>query len=412
MKFQILKIPTQPIVRFTSAALLVVTILIASGGSTLQAQTIASDAEARFAYVGTYTRGAPGGWSSAARDEAPVGVTVYSLGSGMGDLSLIQTVASDNPSWVTIHPSQNYLYVSNEIQDFDGEERGTIEAYSIDDTSGELTFINRVTTAGIPAQINPSHEGDYLAVAAYTGQTFELLPIDEDGSLGDAVSVAPQEGSGPHSRQTSSHPHSVVFDPSGAYLVTADLGTDSIKVFSFADGILEETSSTQMTPGSGPRHLAFHPDGEILYVITELTANVVALEFDASSGALGEQLQVISTVPANYPSHKSTAEIMVHPSGQFLYASNRKFEDHHLADSIVTYSIDDAGMLRLVGFTTHADIRTARTFNIDPTGTWLYVMGQKGDAIVQFHINPNTGALTPTGNLTHTKVPVSMAFKQ
>ena len=412
MKFNLLKFRTRAVSQFTYAGLIAITILVAGGGNALHAQPTITADEARFAYVGTYTRGAPGGWSAAARDEAPVGVTAYAVAPGMGDLSLIQTVPSDNPSWVTVHPSQNYLFVSNEIKDYDGDERGTVEAYSIDNSSGELSFINRVTTAGIPAQITSSPAGDYLAVAAYTGQTFEILPVGEDGSLGEAISVVAQEGSGPHSRQTSSHPHSVVFDPSGKYLVTADLGTDAIKVFSFIDGMLKEVSSTQMLPGSGPRHLVFHPDGEVIYIINELTANIVSLEFDASSGVLGEQLQIISTVPANYPSHKSTAEIMVHPSGKFLYASNRKFEDHKLADSIVTYSIDDNGLLRLVGFTTHADIRTPRTFNIDPSGTWLYAMGQKGDAIVQFHINPQTGALTPTGNLTRTKVPVSMAFKQ
>ena len=400
------------ITRLSKNSLMATMLLIGIGWQGVEAQTTNGDEEARFAYVGTYTRGAPGGWSAAARDEAPVGVTVWSMGAGMGDLSLVQTVAIDSPSWVTMHPSQDYLYVLNEIQDYDGEKRGSVEAYGVDDATGELTLINKVATGGIPAQIVVSPGGDYLALAAYTGATYEILPIGADGSLSEASSVATQEGSGPHGRQGSSHPHAVAFDPSGTYLATADLGTDWVKVFTFEGGNLEEVSAVQMASGSGPRHVAFGSDGAVLYIINELTATIAVHAFDASSGALGAQLQLISTVPANFPGHKSTAEIMVHPSGDFLYASNRKFEDHHLADSIVTYSIDDAGMLRLVGFTTHPGIRTPRTFNIDPTGTWLYGMGQKGDAIVQFHINPQTGGLTPTGHVSRSKVPVSMAFKQ
>lgn len=412
MKFQLFKQPTQAVARFTSASLIAASILIASGGLALHAQSAANDDEARFAYVGTYTRGAPGGWSAAARDEAPVGVTVWSVGAGMGDLSLVQTLPIDSPSWVTMHPSQNYLYVLNEIQDFGGEKRGSVEAYSIDDASGKLSFINKVSTGGIPAQIVVNPTGEYLALAAYTGATYEILPIGTDGSLSEVASVATQEGSGPHSRQKSPHPHAVAFDPSGTYLAAADLGTDWVKTFTYEGGNLVEASAVQLAPGSGPRHVAFGADGDVLYIINELTAAIAVHSFDASSGVLGAQKQLVSTVPANFPKHKSTAEIMVHPSGDFLYASNRKFEDHHLADSIVTYSIDEAGMLRLVGYTSHPDIRTPRTFNIDPTGTWLYGMGQKGDAIVQFHINPQTGGLTPTGHISRTKVPVSMAFKQ
>jgi 6-phosphogluconolactonase (cycloisomerase 2 family) len=162
--------------------------------------------------------------------------------------------------------------------------------------------------------------------------------------------------------------------------------------------------------GSGPRHVAFHPDGDVLYVINELTATITSFPFNAKSGALGEEMQTISTVPQNFPALKSTAEILVHPSGKFLYGSNRKHEDHPLADSIVAYSIDDDKMLRLIGFTTQG-ISFPRAFSIDPTGTWLYAMEQKGDSIAQFHIDPNSGTLTPTGFSIAAMVPVSMAFK-
>ncbi len=366
--------------------------------------------EARFAYVGCYTRGAPGGWSALANVNHPEGVAVFSVGAGMGDLNLVQTVPSDNPSFVAMHPSGDFLYVLNEIADYEGEAMGSLEAYAIDDESGQLTLINRVAVGSIPAQLVVDANGDYLAVATYVGGAFELFPIAEDGSLGEASSVAQQEGSGPHARQDAPHVHSVAFDPSGQYLVGSDLGTDHLKSFTYADGTLEEVSAFMITAGSGPRHVAFHPSGEILYVISELTATIRAIAFDPESGEFGDELQTISTVPQNFPADKSTAEILVHPSGKFLYGSNRKFEDHPLADSIVAYSIDDNGLLRLIGYTTHG-IGFPRGFSLDPSGRWLYAMGQKNDSIVQFYIDPNSGALTPTGFSATAMVPVSMAFK-
>jgi 6-phosphogluconolactonase (cycloisomerase 2 family) len=309
-----------------------------------------------------------------------------------------------------MHPSEQFLYVLNEIADYEGAGNGSLEAYAIDDETGELSLINRVACGSIPAQLVVSPGGDYLAVATYVGGTYELFPIGEDGSLGEASSVTQQEGSGPHERQTAPHCHAVAFDPSGQYIAGADLGTDQVKVFTYADGELVEVSVGLVAEGSGPRHVAFHPAGDLLYVINELTATITTFAFDPASGALGDILQTISTVPQNFPAHKSTAEIIVHPSGKFLYGSNRKFEDHPLADAIVAYSIDDDGMLRLIGYTTHG-IAFPRGFNIDPTGRWLYALGQKGDSIVQFFIDPNSGALTPTGSTATAMVPVSITFK-
>ncbi|MEZ4673927.1 MAG: lactonase family protein [Caldilineaceae bacterium] len=335
-------------------------VVASKGGNSLVKPAFAQDTgemaagqEARFVYVGAYTRGAPGGWSALANVNHPEGIAVFAVGAGMGDLNLVQTVPSDNPSFVAMHPSEDYLYVLNEIADYEGEAMGSLEAYAIDDESGELTLINRVAVGSIPAQLVVSPGGDYLAVATYVGGTYELFPINDDGSLSEASSVAQQEGSGPHARQAAPHVHAVAFDPSGQYLAGADLGTDTVKIFTYADGNLEEVSATTLTAGSGPRHLAFHPNGEMLYVISELVATITAYAFDAASGALGDEVQTISTVPQNFPADKSTAEIIVHPSGKFLYGSNRKFEDHPLADSIVAYSIADDGTLRLIGYTTH-----------------------------------------------------------
>lgn len=366
----------------------------------------------RFAYVGTYTRGAPGGWSEAAEQNHPEGVSVFAVDPQSGAFTHIQTVPSENPSFLAIHPSQRYLYVINEIADYEGQAAGSMEAYAIDEESGELTLINRQAVGSIPAHLAVDPTGSYVVVGNYVGASYQLLPINEDGSLEPVSSEIIQTGSGPHSRQEAPHPHAVMFDPGGNYIATADLGIDKVEIFQVEDGQLVKVSEASVAPGSGPRHVAFHPNGRFLYVINELTATITAFAFDPATGELGAEIQTIGTVPDDFPEHKSTAEIMVHPSGKFLYGSNRKFEDHPLADAIVAFRIDEeTGELTLIGHTTE-NIQFPRGFNFDPTGTWLYALNQKGDSIVQLAIDPATGELTPTGVVIETPVPVSLVFKQ
>ncbi|CAN5568618.1 6-phosphogluconolactonase [soil metagenome] len=386
------------------------TVPSASSGA---AVTATGKGEARFAYVGTYTRGAPGGWSDKAEATHPTGVAVFAVAPDTGAFTLIETVPSDNPSYLTLHPTQRYLYVSNEIADYDGQkDTGSIEAYAIDENTGQLTLLNRQAVGSIPAHMSVDPTGKYLVAGIYVGGSFQVLPIKDDGSL-DAVSDEVKEsGKGPNeARQEAPHPHCVIFDPAGKYIATADLGNDKVQIFQLDDGKLAKVSEQSVAPGSGPRHLSFHPSGKYLYVICELTATITAFPYDAASGALGEALQVIGTVPDDFPSDKSTAEIMVHPSGKFLYGSNRKFEEHPLADAIVGFAIDEAsGQLTLIEHTTE-NIHFPRGFNFDPTGKWLYALNQKGDTIVQLLIDQTTGKLTPTGLITDAPVPVSIAFK-
>lgn len=257
--------------------------------------------------------------------------------------------------------------------------------------------------------VDPS--GSYLVIANYVGASFNLLPIAEDGSLGEVLDTVQQSGSGPHARQDAPHSHAVVFDPNGNYILTADPGIDKLQVFEIADDKLVQVSKASLAPGSGPRHVAFHPSGNYLYTISELIGSVAPFAYDSATGQIGEQLQTIGTVPDDFPAERSTAEIMVHPSGRFLYGSNRKFEDHPLADSIMAYAIDESsGELTLISHTTEG-IAFPRAFNFDPSGTWLYACNQKGDTIVQFAIDQESGELTPTRVVTETPVPVSLVFK-
>ena len=373
--------------------------------------TLAMESEARFAYVGTYTNGAPGGWSAAAEANPPKGISVYSVNPGLGDLKLIQSVKSENPAFLVTHPSEKYLYVLNEIADYQGKKQGSLEAWRIDDKTGKLSFLNRVPCAIIPAQIAVSPDGKFLSLATYMGKTYEIFPIANDGRLQEASSVLKQSGTGPHSRQDMPHPHAVVFSPCEKWLLGADLGNDMLKAFQIVGDQLREVSSVKLSAGTGPRHLYFHPDGSAFYVINELSATIKVFDFNSDTGQIGRELQTVTTVPQGFPEHKSTAEIIVHPSGKFLYGSNRKFEDHPLADSLVTFSIGSDKKLKLIDYTTEG-IKFPRTFMIDPSGTWLYVMNQKGDSIRQYSISQESGKLHFTGYEIACKVPVSMAFKR
>ncbi|MBV8335282.1 MAG: lactonase family protein, partial [Alphaproteobacteria bacterium] len=201
------------------------------------------------------------------------------------------------------------------------------------------------------------------------------------------------------------HPHSVVFDPGGHFIAAADLGIDKVQTFRLTGGGLARVSKAAVAPGAGPRHIAFELSGKRFYVLNELNATVTAFAYDAATGQIGKELQTVSTEPAGYSGPHSTAEIGVHPSGKFLYASNRGH------NSIVGYRIDPStGLLSVTGFATQG-VNFPRNFAIDPSGKWLYVANQKGDTIVQFGINPETGELSPTGQITPSITPVAMVFR-
>jgi 6-phosphogluconolactonase len=362
---------------------------------------------ANYAYIGTYTRDAPGGDSGQAQSD---GIYVAKV-QETGGLELIQTVPSDNPSFLALSPDQRFLYAINEIKDFEGEEVGSVEAYRIDEASGELTLINRQALPGsIPAHLVVDPSGDHLVVALYMGGSYVVLPIGDDGSLGAPTGEVVQQGSGPNEeRQEAPHPHATTLDPAGRYIATADLGIDKVEIFELQEGKLAKVSEVVMAPGAGPRHVAFNPDGTMLYVINELNATIAALPYDAESGKLGESIATVSTVPDDFPAAKSTAEIMVHPSGKFLYGSNRRFADHPDADSIAVFRLDAQGVPERVQLVTE-DIAFPRAFQLDPSGTWLYALNQKGDSIVQFAIDQETGELTPTGHSAAVPTPVSLVF--
>jgi 6-phosphogluconolactonase len=363
----------------------------------------AADAEKpTYVYVGSYTKNPPGGGSN-----NPIGLSVFRFDPQTGALTPVQQVPSANPSFVALDPSKRFLYVTNEIDDYEGKKSGSIEAYAIDPDSGTLKLLNRQSlNSPVPAHLAVDPTGQHVVVANYIGGDFVVLPIGTNGELGPIGGVLTNTGAGPNKdRQGAPHPHSVVFAPDGRFIAAADLGIDKVQTFQLANDRLARVSEASVAPGAGPRHLAFSHDGRTLYVIDELNATITAFSYDPATGEIGEILQTISTEPAGYSGPHSTAEIAVHPSGKFLYGSNRG------AQSIVGYRIDPAsGKLSIIGFANQS-VNFPRNFAIDPLGKWLYVANQKGDNIVQFEINPGTGKLKPTGQVTPSITPVVMVFR-
>ena len=355
-----------------------------------------------YVYVGSYTKDPPGGGSN-----NPIGLSVFRFDPQTGALTPVQQVPSANPSFVALDPSKRFLYVTNEIDDYEGKKSGSIEAYAIDPDAGTLKLLNRQSlNSPIPAHLTVDPTGRYVVVANYIGGDFVVLPIETDGRLGPVSGVLKDTGNGPNKdRQESPHPHSVVFDPDSRFIAAADLGIDKVQTFRLTNGGLERVSEASVAPGAGPRHPAFSHDGKTLYVIDELNATITVFAYDPATGKIGRTLQTISTEPPGYSGPHSTAEIAVHPSGKFLYGSNRG------AQSIVGYRIDPAtGKLSVIGFANQG-VNFPRNFVIDPSGKWLYVANQKGDNIVQFEINPETGELKPTGQVTPSITPVAMVFR-
>lgn len=364
----------------------------------------------RFAYVGTYTFDAPGGTAG-----GPASKGIYVLAIGDGGWTPVQSVASANPSFLALHPGRRFLYAINEIDTWQGLPTGTAEAYAIDAQDGRLTLLNRqpLSLSGvIPAHLAVSPDGRWLAVALYGGGAYNVLPIGTDGRLGKVSGIEKETGSGPDAqRQESPHPHMVLFDGAGQRVIATDLGTDRINVFTLADGKLAVLGRTAVAPGSGPRHLALHPSQRFLYLVNELDATVAAFGYDAAGGKVGEQRQRISTLPEGYTGQKSAAALVMHPSGRFLYASNRRLQsDHPLADSIAAFRIDpDNGALAPLQHWSEG-VRFPRALAMAPGGSHLYALSQKGDTILRLRIDPATGRLDQPVQVAQVPTPVSLVF--
>lgn len=346
-------------------------------------------------YIGTYTNG------------DSQGIYLSELDTETGILAPPQLVAeTENPSFLALTPTASYLYAVNETTDFKGEAAGSVSAYAVDSKSGKLTFLNQQSTkGGAPCHLVIDNAAKNVLVANYVGGNVVCLPIHSDGSLQSTSSVIQHHGSSVNAgRQEAPHAHSINLDPQNRFAFAADLGLDKILVYRFdADlGTLtaHEPFGIAVTPGAGPRHFAIHPNGQFAYVINEMQLTVDAFAYDSKAGVLAS-IQTISTVPENTSGDNlSTAEIQVHPSGKFLYGSNRGH------NTIVAYRIDPQnGTLSYIENQSTAG-QTPRNFAIDPTGNYLLAENQTTNTIVVLRIDPETGKLEPTGNSVKVPSPV------
>jgi 6-phosphogluconolactonase len=350
-------------------------------------------------YVGTYTRG------------QSEGIYLCRLDLATGRLDGL-TLAGEtvNPSFLALHPTGRFLYAVGEIANFGGERTGAVNAFRIDPQTGLLTLLNQQPSAGTgPCHVIVDRGGQNVLVANYGSGSAACLPIGEDGRLGEPSSSVQHEGSSVDPRrQRGPHAHAIELDPAGRYAFVPDLGLDQVVIYRFAAaGRLTPNDPpwAAVAPGSGPRHLAFHPGGRFAYVINELASTVTAFRYHADRGAL-ETIETVTTLPEGFEGKNTTAEIFVHPSGRFVYGSNRGH------DSIAVFAVDDAtGGLRPVG---HESTRgeTPRNFAIDPTGRYLLAANQATDDVVVFRIDPATGALRPTGHSLEVPTPVCLVMRR
>lgn len=349
-------------------------------------------------YIGTYTNG------------KSRGIYLLEMNTRSGELrrgGLAAEVAK--PSFLVLHPERPLLYAVGELSEFEGHKSGAVSAFSISPEDGKLRLLNQQPSGGQgPCYVAVSPTGGHVLVANYSNGSVASLPIREDGGLDKPVSVIQHEGSGPNTkRQQGPHAHSIQPDPAGRYVLAADLGADKLFVYRFnpVTGGLEpnEPPALTATPGAGPRHFTFHPSGRFVYANNELASTVTAMTYAPDRGIL-RVLQTESTLPDGFEGENTTAQVCVHPSGRFLYVSNRGH------DSIAIFGIDAAtGRLKPAG---HAATRgkTPRNFNIDPSGRWLLAANQQSDSLAVFRIDPANGRLEPAALIEGVPTPVCVLF--
>jgi len=352
-----------------------------------------------LAFLGTYTE----------PQSSSKGIYAYRYDAHSGSMTPLGLAAETvNPSYLVIHPNRRFLYAVNETGDYKGQKSGAVSAFSIDAATGKLTLLNQVASRGAdPCYITLDRTGKFVLVANYTGGSVAVFPVLPDGRLGEASAFVQHTGHGPNAeRQEGPHAHSIDLSPDNRFAFVDDLGLDELLVYRFdaEKGTLTPSDPPyiKLDPGAGPRHFALHPDGKFAYVISEMQSSVTVFAYNGAGRFL--RVQNVSTLPKDFTTPNDDAEIQVHPSGKFLYASNRGH------DSIAVFAIDaEKGTLTLVEHVPTGG-KQPRHFTIDPSGTRLFVENHKSDSIVVFNINAATGKLTPSGLTLQAGAPVCMKF--
>ena len=340
-------------------------------------------------YIGTYTDGASRG--------------IYRLeldGPNTRLSSPVLVAEAVNPTFLAWHPSRPVLYAASETDTVGADKTGAVLAYRVE-ADGSLALIDLASSGGAGTCFLSVHPAaTHVFVANYTAGSVAALAILPDGALGAMSSLVRHTGSSAHrTRQAAPHAHAIMSAPGGAFVLAADLGADRLLVYRFdpADGALtpHEPPAAVARAGAGPRHLAWHPSGRAAFLINELDSTISTYAWNGASGTL-ELRDTISTLPDSFTGENITAEVRVHPSGRFVYGSNRGH------DSIAAFRAGGDSTLTLAGFYPTGG-RTPRNFALDPAGEFLLAANQESDSLVLFRIDQRSGALLETG--AHAAVP-------
>lgn len=367
-------------------------------GPAAESPSPAGDAKSPLVFIGTYT------------GPKSKGIYVARWDARTGRLSAPELAAETvNPTFLAVHPNQRVLYAASEINRFEGKPAGAVAAFAIDRATGRLSLLNQQPSGGTgPCYVSVDRSGRCVLVANYGSGSVAALPVRPDGSLGEAGSVIQHHGASVNpERQQGPHAHQIVTAAASRRAFVCDLGLDQVLEYQLdaahATLTVNDPPFVALKPGSGPRHLAFDPAGRFAYVLSEMAGTVTVFAFDARRGTFTER-QTISTLPPEFKGANTGAEIAVHPSGKFLYASNRGH------DSIAVFAIDrKTGTLRGVQWQPSLG-KTPRFFGLDPAGTHLLACNQNSDTIVGFRIDAATGRLTPTGQSVAAGSPVCLAW--
>jgi 6-phosphogluconolactonase len=365
----------------------------------LSASIAAAAAGEYFVYIGTYTLRRGKGIYTFRFQPATGKVTAPSLAA-----------ETPSPAFLAVHPNQKFLYAANEHDGPDVAGRNsTVSAYAIDPKTGALTFLNKVSCRGEgPAHIAVDKTGKALLAANYRSGSLALMPILPDGRLGEVTGFVQHQGIGPKPRAEGPHAHGAAFSPDGRFALVADRGLDQVLIYRYdqSKGTLtpNDPPFINSTPGAGPRHLLFHPNGKILYELNEPGSTVSVLAYGAAGGTLS-QIQEITTLAADFKGTSATAQLQLDRTAKFLYASNRG------ADNITVFAVDPAkGTLTLVEHVSTQG-KTPRDFSLDPTGGYLFAANQNSDNVVLFRVDAKTGRLTATGQVVeHVLEPACVVF--
>jgi 6-phosphogluconolactonase len=362
-----------------------------------------ADNGSTFLFVGTFTRMPPH-----PRGQAD-GIYVYRLDASSGALTRVHVQPDvPNPSFLALSPDRRFLYSVNAEPEIDGHPGGAVSAFAVGARTGALTYLNREAAQGAgPCHVSVDRTGRWVLVASYHSGSAAVLPLRDDGRVGPATHMVAYSGSGPNpAHQDRPHAHSINLDAANRFVLVCNQGIDRVFIYELdaEQGKLvpnPRQAWAETSPGSGPRHLDFHPNGRFVYVINEQGSSIAVFAFDAAAGTLAE-VHTISTLPEGWSGENSTADVHVHPSGRFVYGSNRGH------DSLEIFACDPAsGRLTYVA-NQLTEGQTPRNFAIDAAGTLLLAANQDSDTIVAFDLDPTTGRLTSRGVVAEVPSPVCL----